>query len=121
MKGHLAQKLRANIPYKLTHAQERAIAQILGDIQRDKAMNRIVQGDVGSGKTFVALFAATEVIENGSHVAFMAPTDCRSLEMLSDSTCAVVVALAAFGAAAGAGVASRLMMDCPIVPSHGLS
>lgn len=75
VKGHLQQKLRKNLPYTLTNAQERSISEILGDLQRDKAMNRIVQGDVGSGKTFVALFAAAEVVENGSQVALMAPTE----------------------------------------------
>ena len=74
-KGHLAQKMRKNIPYTLTNAQERAIAAVLGDIQKPMAMNRIVQGDVGSGKTFVGLFSAAEAIENGGQVAFMAPTE----------------------------------------------
>lgn len=74
-KGRLAQQLRKNIPYTLTNAQERAIAAVLTDIQKPLAMNRIVQGDVGSGKTFVALFSAAEAIENGGQVAFMAPTE----------------------------------------------
>ena len=73
--GRLAQRLRKNLPYTLTNAQERAIAAVLTDIQKPVAMNRIVQGDVGSGKTFVALFSAAEVIENGAQVAFMAPTE----------------------------------------------
>jgi ATP-dependent DNA helicase RecG len=75
MKGHLAQKMRKNIPYTLTQAQERSISEILSDLQKSKAMNRILQGDVGSGKTFVALFSAAEVIENGCQVALMAPTE----------------------------------------------
>ncbi len=75
VKGGLAQKARKNFPYQLTQAQERAIAEILGDLQRDKAMNRIVQGDVGSGKTFVALFAALEVAESDRQTALMAPTE----------------------------------------------
>jgi ATP-dependent DNA helicase RecG len=73
--GHLQQKLRKNIPYKLTNAQERSIAEVVSDLQKPIAMNRIVQGDVGSGKTFVAFFAACEAIENGCQVAFMAPTE----------------------------------------------
>jgi ATP-dependent DNA helicase RecG len=75
MRGLLAQKLRKNLPYKLTGAQERSISEILTDLQKKTAMNRIVQGDVGSGKTFVAFFAACEVIENGCQVALMAPTE----------------------------------------------
>lgn len=74
-RGHLAQKMRANIPYKLTGAQERAIAAVIEDLQKPAAMNRIVQGDVGSGKTFVALFSAAEAIENETQVALMAPTE----------------------------------------------
>jgi ATP-dependent DNA helicase RecG len=73
--GHLQQKIRKNIPYKLTNAQERSITEVITDLQKPIAMNRIVQGDVGSGKTFVAFFAACEVIENGCQVAFMAPTE----------------------------------------------
>ncbi len=75
IKGKLAQKLRKNIPYKLTQAQERSIAEVLEDVQRPIAMNRIVQGDVGSGKTFVAFFAVAEALENGLQVALMAPTE----------------------------------------------
>jgi ATP-dependent DNA helicase RecG len=75
VQGHLQQKIRKNIPYKLTNAQERSIAEVIADLQRPMAMNRIVQGDVGSGKTFVAFFAACEAIENGCQVALMAPTE----------------------------------------------
>lgn len=75
IRGHLAKKIRANLPYKLTAAQERSIAEILQDLQKPTAMNRIVQGDVGSGKTFVALFAATEALENGLQAALLAPTE----------------------------------------------
>ena len=74
-KGHLAQELRRNVPYALTQAQEKAITEIVADLQKGTAMNRIVQGDVGSGKTFVAFFAACEAIENGMQVALMAPTE----------------------------------------------
>jgi len=75
VRSQLAQRLRANIPYTLTNAQEKAIAEILVDLQKSTAMNRIVQGDVGSGKTFVAFLAACEAIDNGAQVAVMAPTE----------------------------------------------
>lgn len=74
-RGMLAGELRRNIPYTLTQAQEKAITEILADLSKGTAMNRIVQGDVGSGKTFVAFFAACEAIENGLQVALMAPTE----------------------------------------------
>jgi ATP-dependent DNA helicase RecG len=75
VKGHLAQKMRKNFPYSLTGAQERSIAEVLTDLQKNTAMNRIVQGDVGSGKTLVAFLTAVEVIENEGQVALMAPTE----------------------------------------------
>jgi ATP-dependent DNA helicase RecG len=75
IRGTLQQAIRKNIPYRLTNAQEKAITEVLQDLQKTTAMNRIVQGDVGSGKTFVAFFAACEAIENGCQVALMAPTE----------------------------------------------
>ncbi len=74
-RGTIAQKMRQNLPYKLTNAQERSIAEVLEDIQNPTAMNRIVQGDVGSGKTMVAFFALVEAVENGLQGALMAPTE----------------------------------------------
>lgn len=73
--GELANKMRKNLPYTLTKAQERSIQEVIKDLARDKAMNRIVQGDVGSGKTFVAFFSAAAALENGLQVAVMAPTE----------------------------------------------
>lgn len=75
IKGQLAEKLRKILPYKLTQSQEKVIGEVLQNIQKPIAMNRIVQGDVGSGKTFVAFFAAAEALDNGMQVAFMAPTE----------------------------------------------
>jgi ATP-dependent DNA helicase RecG len=57
--------LRENLPYKLTAAQERVIAEIKNDMTADRPMNRLVQGDVGSGKTVVALIASLMAVENG--------------------------------------------------------
>ena len=64
-----------SLPYKLTGAQSRALSEILSDMKSDKAMNRLVQGDVGSGKTAVACAAMFVALKNGSQSAFMAPTD----------------------------------------------
>jgi len=75
IRGSLFPKMRKNLPYTLTHAQERAIADVLKDLQKEVAMNRIVQGDVGSGKTMVALFALAEAAENNLQGALMAPTE----------------------------------------------
>ena len=66
---------RAVLPFALTPGQRQAIAGIVADMQRDAPMNRLLQGDVGSGKTVVALLAALVAMENGLQVAFMAPTE----------------------------------------------
>lgn len=63
------------LPFTLTGAQRRAIAEILADFQKGAPMNRLVQGDVGSGKTMVAAAAAYCAAKNGKQVALMAPTE----------------------------------------------
>lgn len=63
------------LPFVLTNAQERVVRRIFDDLQSDSPMNRLVQGDVGSGKTIVALLAMFAVMENGYQVALMAPTE----------------------------------------------
>lgn len=62
-------------PFQLTGAQERAIADCLADLRREAPMNRLLQGDVGSGKTMVAAAAAYFAVQNGYQVAMMAPTE----------------------------------------------
>ncbi len=71
----LVEKARALLPFRLTGAQERVTSQILRDMARPEPMNRLVQGDVGSGKTAVALMAAAVAVQNGFQVAVMAPTE----------------------------------------------
>lgn len=71
----LAAKLVANLPFKLTRAQDAAIATILQDLSNTHPMLRLIQGDVGSGKTLVAVIAALAVIEAGLQVALMVPTE----------------------------------------------
>ena len=63
------------LPFRLTGAQERAIGEIAADFGRGAPMNRLLQGDVGSGKTMVAAAAAWLAIQNGHQAAFMAPTE----------------------------------------------
>jgi len=66
---------RKILPFKLTAGQRQALKEIVEDLQRSQPMNRLLQGDVGVGKTIVALLAALVAMENGLQVAFMAPTE----------------------------------------------
>ena len=68
------------LPFKPTAAQKRVLAEISADLEQPYPMNRLLQGDVGSGKTIVALEAATIVIENGYQVALMAPTEILAVQ-----------------------------------------
>jgi ATP-dependent DNA helicase RecG len=63
------------LPFRLTPGQKDALREIVADMQRPEPMNRLLQGDVGAGKTIVALLAALVAMENGLQVAFMAPTE----------------------------------------------
>ncbi|HEY7299011.1 MAG TPA: ATP-dependent DNA helicase RecG [Xanthobacteraceae bacterium] len=73
--GHLRKKLIEALPFSLTRAQTRAVAEIVDDLAKPERMLRLLQGDVGSGKTIVALLAAATVIEGGRQAALMAPTE----------------------------------------------
>ena len=74
-KTSLARQLEASLPYALTKAQERALADVRRDMQSGFVMNRLIQGDVGSGKTIVAVLALLMAAENGFQGAMMAPTE----------------------------------------------
>jgi ATP-dependent DNA helicase RecG len=71
----LTTKLRKALPWELTGAQTRALRELVGDMTSPRRMHRLLQGDVGSGKTIVALFAALLAMENGWQAAIMAPTE----------------------------------------------
>jgi ATP-dependent DNA helicase RecG len=71
----LTTQLREALPYQLTGAQVRATREIFADMCSERRMHRLLQGDVGSGKTIVALFAALLAIENGYQAAIMVPTE----------------------------------------------
>ena len=63
------------MPFKLTKAQRTVTAQIFNDMKSKAPMNRLLQGDVGSGKTIVAVIAMMAAMENGFQTALMAPTE----------------------------------------------
>ncbi|MFM6754686.1 MAG: ATP-dependent DNA helicase RecG [Dolichospermum sp.] len=74
-KGKLLEKFQKILPFKFTGAQQRVINEILTDLQNPTPMNRLVQGDVGSGKTVVAVMAILAAIQSGYQAALMAPTE----------------------------------------------
>jgi ATP-dependent DNA helicase RecG len=73
--NHLGEALMAHLPFHLTAAQHRVLLEILDDLQHPFPMNRLIQGDVGSGKTIVALLAMLMAVSNGFQAALMAPTE----------------------------------------------
>lgn len=73
--GLWAQRLRNGLEFALTGAQERAFSEIVADLRKSHPMHRLVQGDVGSGKTLVALLAAVFAAEGGLQTALMVPTE----------------------------------------------
>lgn len=74
-KDGLVQQFIKNLPFELTSGQKQAVNEILNDMDSDKPMQRLLQGDVGSGKTVVATIMLLAAIENGYQGAFMAPTE----------------------------------------------
>jgi len=73
--GTLSKKLLERLSFELTRAQEKALREIVEDMERPRPANRLIQGDVGSGKTIVALLASLRVVECGYQAAIMAPTE----------------------------------------------
>lgn len=89
--GKLGAKLVSSLPFSPTGAQNRAVAEIVADLAAPTRMNRLLQGDVGSGKTLVAMLAMCTVVEAGGQAAMMAPTEIlarqhmQSLRGMADS------------------------------------
>ena len=84
--GTLDESFLARLPYELTGAQKRCLAQIRRDMESDVAMNRLIQGDVGSGKTAVAQCALLKAVSSGYQAAFMAPTELLASQHLDTLT-----------------------------------
>src|SRR5438128_11532979 len=72
--------LKRILPFKPTMAQKRVLSEIVADLEKPLPMNRLLQGDVGSGKTIIALQAAVIAIENGTQAALMAPTEILAVQ-----------------------------------------
>jgi ATP-dependent DNA helicase RecG len=85
-KGELRAKVMAQLPFKLTGAQLNALAEISADMAAPSRMLRLLQGDVGSGKTVVALLAMLDAVEAGGQTALMAPTEILARQHLATLT-----------------------------------
>ncbi len=89
--GHIVRQIEAALPFSLTASQVRAVQEIRGDLAKSERMLRLLQGDVGSGKTVVALLSMASVIEAGRQCALMAPTEIlarqhlKTIQPLSDA------------------------------------
>ena len=97
--GTLRARIEAALPFSLTGSQRQALAEIGGDLASESRMMRLLQGDVGSGKTVVALIAMADVVEAGGQAALMAPT-----ELLARQHHATIAPLAA-----AAGIDTQLL------------
>lgn len=108
----LADGVEAALPFKLTNAQRRALSEIRGDLASGERMSRLVQGDVGSGKTVVAMLAMADVAAGGGQSALMAPTEIlarQHFETLSAPLAAQgIMAVLLTGRDKGAGRAEKL-------------
>jgi ATP-dependent DNA helicase RecG len=76
----MGERLRRVLPFRLTRAQRRVFREIVEDLRSPFPMNRLLQGDVGSGKTILALLAALVAVENGVQAALMAPTEILAMQ-----------------------------------------
>jgi ATP-dependent DNA helicase RecG len=119
-KGALAEEFVAALPFELTGAQRRVAAEIAADMAPPRPMNRLLQGDVGSGKTVVALYAALIAVQSGHQAAIMAPTEVLAGQHLRS----VEALLAPIGGRRGARVTdeaqSSLLDGSPAGPTYGL-
>ncbi len=79
-RNDLSEDLLKTLPYKLTNAQLRVIEEIKDDVKSQKTMNRLIQGDVGSGKTIVAVYAMLMAVNSGYQASMMAPTEILAMQ-----------------------------------------
>jgi ATP-dependent DNA helicase RecG len=116
----LRASLQAALPFELTPAQVRVLAEVDGDLESPRPMLRLLQGDVGSGKTIVALLAAANVVSAGRQTAVLAPTEVLA-EQWFGRACAlyghdrVVLLTGSLNAADRRAADARIQSGCPIV------
>ncbi len=128
-KRELTTALKGALPFTLTNAQTTALREIVADMMSDRKMHRLLQGDVGSGKTIVALFAALLAMENGYQAAIMVPTEllaeqhARTLtRLLEPLGIEPILVTGSLKSAARKGAATKLASSAPIlaIGTHAL-
>ena len=128
-KRELTTRMREHLPFTLTSAQARVLREIFADMCSERRMQRLLQGDVGSGKTVVALFAAMLALENGYQAAIMAPTELLAEQhfgsmsrMLAPVGIEPILMTGSLKAKARRDVASRIAEATPalVVGTHAL-
>ncbi len=127
--GTLAATVRGGLPFALTADQEGALAEIVADLRAPHPMHRLLLGEVGSGKTVVALLSALHAIEAGHQVAFMAPTEILARQhfgtltrLCAGTTVPIAVLTAATPAAERSALLARLAAGEPalVLGTHAL-
>jgi ATP-dependent DNA helicase RecG len=128
-KRELTSALKQALPFTLTNAQTTALREIVADMSSDRKMHRLLQGDVGSGKTIVALFASLLAMENGYQAAIMAPTEllaeqhARTLtRLLEPLGIQPILVTGSLKSAARKGAAAKLASNAPLlaIGTHAL-
>jgi ATP-dependent DNA helicase RecG len=128
-KRELTSALKQALPFTLTNAQTTALREIVADMSSDRKMHRLLQGDVGSGKTIVALFASLLAMENGYQAAIMAPTEllaeqhARTLtRLLEPLGIQPILVTGSLKSAARKGAAAKLASSAPLlaIGTHAL-
>ena len=128
-KRELTSALKQALPFVLTNAQTGALREIVADMTSDRKMHRLLQGDVGSGKTIVALFAALLAMENGYQAAIMAPTEllaeqhARTLtRLLEPLGIQPILVTGSLKSGARKGAAAKLASSAPLlaIGTHAL-
>jgi ATP-dependent DNA helicase RecG len=107
--GDLLAAFDARLPFTLTQGQQDVSAEVMADLARPHPMNRLLQGEVGSGKTLVALRAMLRVVDSGGQTALLAPTEVLAQQHLRSIT-AMLGDLAAGGMLGGAAEATRVVL-----------
>ncbi len=124
--GELVARYRAALPFALTKHQEQAIAEIDGDLERERPMQRLLQGDVGSGKTVVALYALLRAVEAGRQGALMVPTETLAEQhfLTVESLCSALGVRSVLLTGSGGGKKARAAIESGeaqiVVGTHAL-